>query len=582
MSRALALSLFTLVALGGALALHFAAAPARPTGPPPEDSGPLVPLGHVPPVASAPVDPAGTGGGAALVAPDRTEGDVVGTGDTTVVFPLRVELSLASRASVPRTEDSVPFRAGAVAGVEGTVTGKDGEPAVGAKVTFIGGPNIERALLTDSRGRYGATDLWEGLSLVRIEHAGLVTERPLRLRRLGRTPLSVDFRATVWVGAIVRDAAGRPIEGAEVRVDGLRDFTTPEGEVRFPNVTVGKVMTSVRKEGFAAVERELSLSRETFVEPDQNVYTLRRGASLAVHVLYPGNATVPAQLYLLPAGGAGGSGGNTLREFPWHEVSPIEVPLGRTVTIPDLPEDMVQLRLFYAGAKAEPATMHQRLHAGQVTTAELRLTSAPSLIGKVLQGGRPVAGARVSLEAANRDHVTTASLDKKPMYAEELVLRHTPQALQRTVTDSRGSFVLTAYEGLEEGRYLLAESPDGRWRAARLVRAAGADLVLELAEVPAVGGQLEVELAGRFQGLPVEVTVDGRPRDPRVLRPGEPFVVDDLEHGTWRVHAVWEGQEVVMRREVTIGPEPVKVAGTLPEGALRGQTEDVRKRAQGG
>lgn len=581
MSRALTLTVLTLGALGAGLAVYLAGGPARPARAVPEDTAPLVPLGRVPPVAAPSATPEVSG--AELVGPGR-EAPVAMVGDvaTTVVFALQVELSLASRASVPRTEDAVPFRAGAVAGVEGTVTAKDGGPAAGARVTFVGGPNQDRLLIADTRGRYGATDLWEGLSLVRIEHGGLVSERPLRLRRLGRTPLSIDFSATVYVGATVRDASGRPLEGAEVRIDGTRAFSGGDGRVMFPNVSVGKVMTSVRKEGFAAVERELALSRDTFVEPEQNVFTLRKGASLAVHVLYPSAVNVPARLYLLPAGGAGGAGGNTLREFPWHTVSPIEIPVGRTVTIPDLPEDMVQLRLFHPGGKSDPPTVHQRLHADRVTTVELRLGAAPSILGKVLRGGRPVTGARVTLEAPNRDHVSTASLDKKPMFAEELVLRHTPQAYQETVTDNGGGFVLTAYEGLEEGRYLIAETPDRRWRAARLVRAAGADVVLELAEVPEVGGALELELGGRFQGLPVEVRVDGRPRDPLVLRPGEPLVIDDLEHGTWRVHATWEGQDVVMRREVNIGEERAKVTGTLPEGALRGQPEDVRRRVLGG
>lgn len=582
MSRPIVLTLLVIASVGGLAAfLHWGSEPA---GRGPRTAG--VPLGPIPPVAppiEAGPDTAPEGRGAAeLMGPERTaSGEAVADAPrTTVVFPLQVELSLSSRSLLPRSEDVMTFRAGAVAGIEGTVNGRDGGPAVGATVEFVAGPNVGRVLMTDARGRFGATDLWQGLSIVLVKDGALTSERPVRLGRLARTPFAVDFSATVYVGATIQDAAARPIEGAEVRIDGTVYYTNADGQVTFPNVTVGKVLTSVRKPGYARIERELSLSRN-FVEPKDNVYTLRRGASLAVHVQHPGLSTVPALLYLMPAGGSGGPGGTTLRDFPWHAVSPIEIPPGRTVKVDDLPEDVIELRLFHPGSKAQPATRHQRLSTSQVTEVELQLTSAPALIGKVLRNGQPASGVRVSLEAPDADFVTTTSLDKKPMYAQEIVLPHVPIANQTTLTDSRGAFMLTAFEGLDTGRYLIATTTDGRWRAARLVRAAGADLVLELQELPEKGGALEFDLPGRFQGLPVEVRVNGRPLDPQVLRPGEPLLVEDLEYGTWRVYAMWEHTDVVPRQAVDIGADTVRVTGVLPEPALRGQTEDVRRRVLG-
>jgi len=582
MSRAALLSLFIVVALCG-LGAFFALGerPAQEA----EDavSAPLVPLGEIAPASGGTSDstPQEARSAVELVGPPSLQSTVgePGAGTTTVIYPLQVELSLASRASLPRTDDTPPFRAGAVAGIQGVITGRGGKPPASATVEFVAGPNVGRVLVADARGRYGATDLWQGLSTVLVRADGAVSERPVRLGRLGRTLVSVDFGANATVDLKVQDSAGRPLEGAEVRVDGSIGYTDAEGLARFPNVTVGKVITNVRKEGFVRIERELSLSRGAIVKADQNVYTLRRGATLVVNVQHAGLTTVPAQLFLSPAGGSGGPGGTTLREFPWHSVSPIEVTPGRAVTINDLPEDMLHMRVFHPGSRAEPATSHVRLHVDQPTQFELRLGAAPTVIGKVMRDGKPVEGVKITLEAPDRDFVTTAALDQKPMYAQEMVLPHTPSAFQETVTDSRGSFTLTAYQGLEDGRYLVAETRDGRWRAARLLRASGADIVLELAEVPTVGGALELEFPGQFQGLPIEVRVDGRPRDPFTLRPGTPCVIDDLEHGTWRVHALWEGQDVILRQIVEIGATPAKLTANLPEGALKGQTEDERRRA---
>jgi hypothetical protein len=213
---------------------------------------------------------------------------------------------------------------------------------------------------------------------------------------------------------------------------------------------------------------------------------------------------------------------------------------------------------------------------------ELRLGAAPTVIGKVLRNGKAAEGVSVTLEAPDRDFVSTASLDQKPMFAQEMLLPHMPSAIQKTITDSRGAFTLTAFEGIEDGRYLIAESRDGRWRAARLLTAGGGDIVLDLAEVRQENGAVEVEFPGQFQGLPIEVRVDGRPRDPIVLRPGMPLVVDDLEQGTWRVHALWEGQDVIRRQMIEVSSaSPVKLSAALPEGALKGQTEHERQRALG-
>ena len=579
MSRAARLSLL----LVGAAAGLGAFAVLGGSGPAPADPGsvaPVTPLGPIAPRASEPAEAPAVD----LAGPSRASeasAESTGSAATTVIYPLRLELSLVSRASLPKSDDVMAFRAGAIAGIEGVITGVDGQPAPGARIEFLAGPNAGTALVTDSRGRFGATDLWQGLSTVLVRVGSVTSERPVRLGRLSRTPFSVDFSQRVFVGVLVKDAQGKPVEGAEVRVDGTVSYSDSAGRAAFPAVTVGKVMTSVRKEGFAAIERELALSRGVTIEASNNVYTLRRGASLELAVRSAGPMSTPALVYLMPAGGSGGPGGTTLREFPWHAVSPVEVPPGRSVVVPDLPEDLLHVRVFHAGSRGEPPTTQVRLQAGAVTRHELRLGAAPTIIGRVLREGRPAEGVTVTLEAPDRDHVTTAALDKKPMHAHEVVLPHLPAALQRVVTDGRGAFTFTAYDGLAEGRYVVAETFDGRWRGAALVRAAGVDLTLELAPVPTDGGALRF-VFDHFQGLPIEARIAGRPLEPVVLRPGEPFVVEGLELGTWRVHAQWEGEDVIRRQVVEVGAEPAELTAPLPKGAREGQTEDERRRVLGG
>jgi len=579
MSRAALLSLLLVLAAAGLGALVAlgggGAAPADPGS-----VEPITPLGPIAPRAPEPAAEAP----ADLAGPSRSAEDTdapLGSAETTVIHPLRVELSLVSRAALPKADDVMAYRAGAVAGIEGVITGVDGRPAAGARVEFVAGPNAGTALATDGRGRFGATDLWQGLSTVLVRVGSLTSERPVRLGRLSRTPFSVDFSQTAFVGVLVKDAQGKPIEGAEVRVDGTVSYSDSAGRAAFPNVTVGKVITGVRKEGFAAIERELALSRGVTIEAGNNVYTLRRGAALELAVQSAGPMSTPALVYLMPAGGSGGPGGTTLREFPWHAVSPVEVPPGRSVVVADLPEDLLHVRVFHNGSRGEPPTSQVRLQAGAVTRHQVRLGAAATIIGRVLREGRPAEGVTVTLEAPDRDHVTTAALDKKPMYAHEVVLPHVPTAVQRAVTDGRGSFTFTAYEGLAEGRYVIAESFDRRWRGAALVRAAGADLVIELAPVPTEGGTLRF-VFDHFQGLPIEARIAGRPMEPVVLRPGEPFTLEGLELGTWRVHAQWEGEDVIRRQVVEVRAEPAELTAPLPKGAREGQTEDERRRALGG
>jgi hypothetical protein len=134
--------------------------------------------------------------------------------------------------------------------------------------------------------------------------------------------------------------------------------------------------------------------------------------------------------------------------------------------------------------------------------------------------------------------------------------------------------------------YLTAESADGALWTARLLRAPddpSADLELDLVLEPVgVGsGVLELEFPGRVQGTPVELTVNGEPIDPGIVPLEQPLTIEDLEHGTWRLSGVWNGQELfggAGYQDVEI-EDRARALVQLPEGAIHGQDEETLLRA---
>jgi hypothetical protein len=94
-------------------------------------------------------------------------------------------------------------------------------------------------------------------------------------------------------------------------------------------------------------------------------------------------------------------------------------------------------------------------------------------------------------------------------------------------------------------------------------------------------GVLELEFPGRVQGTPVELTVNGEPIDPGIVPLEQPLTIEDLEHGTWRLSGVWNGQELFGGA----GYQDVEIEGRaralvqLPEGAIHGQDEETLLRA---
>src|SRR5262249_15126947 len=158
---------------------------------------------------------------------------------TTVLWPLKVELELLEARFLPKEEGVPPVGSAATARLSGRVTGI-GDDGVEAEIRFVAGANIGRVLRADATGRFGATDLNPGLSIVEVRAPGILgSRREVRLRRGQEQLLNVGYGRPGSVFGKVQDASGKGIEGADVTVDGTRVATDPEGGFYLQSVAAG-------------------------------------------------------------------------------------------------------------------------------------------------------------------------------------------------------------------------------------------------------------------------------------------------------------------------------------------------------
>jgi hypothetical protein len=103
----------------------------------------------------------------------------------------------------------------------------------------------------------------------------------------------------------------------------------------------------------------------------------------------------------------------------------------------------------------------RRLQPGSCLAIELELRALPVLEGQVLSAGKPVAGARVELEAANRVRASIASLPGAEDLYRRVPIVDLPAAHQDTWTDSRGRFRLGDWSSVSGPSFLTVRNPDG-------------------------------------------------------------------------------------------------------------------------
>lgn len=521
-------------------------------------------------VSNAPTDPTDEGRMPELAVDDTPAFQSL---ETTVIFPLKVELKLVRASSNPHADGAPELGAGASAKIAGSVTATKGA-GVRARVTFVAGANKGRTLYADALGRFGAEGLYPGLSVVSITGPGIAgAQREVRLRPERETQLNVPFGRPSRVFADVVDADGKPLAGATVTLDGQTVVTADDGGAEFVSVAPGEVLVIVSKAGFAAVRQTLDIPGGTTVERGRLVFRIDPGASLQVSITDSLNANQKALLFILP------EESDSDRKFPWQTVNPVEIWPGGTAIVEDLPRARVTLRLYHAGATAKPERRSVELNPASRRSVEFGLEPAPVVTGVVTDGGAPAENAIVRLEAPDRTAATLGVFGQSSyLFLESDVMPDLPPAMQQATTNVKGEYQLTAHEASSAVRYLTATSRDGK-RVAHAVLRSG-DVRADLALLPVQGGdgELAIQMPDRIQPLPVEVVVDGTPRDPFVLALGRDLRIGELPEGSWLVTVRWNDD--VMTRE-----QPLEIDGetrlfiALPEGAIFGQDEETRRRA---
>ncbi|MBK7875530.1 MAG: carboxypeptidase regulatory-like domain-containing protein [Planctomycetes bacterium] len=541
----------------------------------PPDAGAARPLANPDARAGAPLET--ESGERREATPLVDESDLLATPEasTTVVYPLRVELELVRATSELQAEGAPRRGSSATARIKGSIMDSNGQPVRG-QVEVRAGPNAGRVFYCDGKGQFGANDLYPGRVLLDVTGPGILGSlREVVLRQERETLLHIGYGRPASVIGEVYDAEGNLLEGAKVTLDGLVAQTDEQGTFSFPYVAAGETTLFVEKEGFASTFQVVPVPAGGAIEKGRLKFRLQRGARLVISLNDRVNSGVPAQVFVLP------SSLSAQRSYPWFKLNPVQIYPGGTVTVDDLPPQRVTLRLYHAGAIAKPAQREVTLDPGAPQTVELAMEPAPVVVGIVKLGDRPAANAEVSLEVPDRVAATLTGLGESNfLLLESEVLPDSPLAVQRVTTNASGEFQLSANESVSKVRYLVARSADGKAQGGVVLRGGEEKVEIVMQPISASDGAAEfvLQTSPRFQGLPVEVTVDGTPRDRVVLPPERDLHVEGLVAGEWRVRVTWQGGNVMEPQLVDLRAE-VTLSVKLPEGAVIGQDDETRRRA---
>lgn len=503
------------------------------------------------------------------------------TADSTVVWPVKLELELIRGAHMPKAKDVQPIKTGATARLAGRIL--RGEYGVPATVTFSAGPNLGRQLVCNDRGDFGAIDLWPGLNEVRVEGPGVLSVRELRLAQNREEQLYISYDLPGQVAGTVYDRESNPLEGVDVELDGQHTTSDAQGNFRFDAATGGeRVVLVLEKPGYASTWDRIAVAAGRSIDPGQQgpqgkkKLTMLPGTTLELTLGARVGGKGDAQVILLPEQ-------MTLeRSYPWHRISPISMTPGTTRTFTDLPASRVRIRVYHDGAIAEPEQSTLVLREGDVTRHSVRFSPGPALTGVVMdREGRRIENALVTYEVADR-HATTAQYfgaESEHAVEREIVPPLAP-AVGTALTNYRGEFVLSAWPKFGKSRYLTALSSDGGLFGAAAVAAGTKQIELIVAPVSAGAFELSLDFPSRYQGLPIELSVDGHPRQPTMLPPNMPLRVGQLASGTWRMRASWNGRSLLANsfEEFDLSGDATRSIA-LPAGALVGQDADTRSRA---
>ncbi len=579
-SRSLLLVVFALVAVGAGFAFWLAS----------RDDGTKVDIvqGVPPPTIAQTKKPELEGH--KLEPPDRvghTDSSAstksAGVTTTTVAFPVQLSLDLIVDGSIPTVEGVPPLGSGRNAHLSGiAVRGND--KYVDATIKFLAGMNTGRELRANSEGAWGATDLYPGLSIVRVDGpgvAGSTREVLLRANKDSLLNISYDFTANIG-GTVYQQPEGTPLADVDVELDGQHTTTNEAGEFNFSQMTAGdKLLLVLRKKGYASYRELIGVAHGQTVPRDRYKFNLRKASLLHIVVPeLPGDAQ-QATLVLMNAMAFGAHGELAgQRTYPWHQLDPLKVGRGRSIEVDDLAEGSIDVYAFALGAAATPPVSRVTVHEGMTTELVLHFDAASVLTGKVVDAeGKSVEGAEVKLEAPDQTVAMLNSVGQASAFLECEVLPSFPCSLQTAVTGFDGRFTFSAYERAAPSRYLSAKGPGDKGFAIRIVKSTDGEIELKLAPKSATLAKFSIEFPGRTQGLPVDCTINGVPQLEQIIGSNAPLLIENLPEGIWRLSAKWNGDPLFAT------PPQLQIRGamsypiTLPKGAIEGQDEDTLQRA---
>ena len=498
---------------------------------------------------------------------------------TTVLWPLRIELDLLQADYLPTEQGVLPVGSGASAKLFGRITDRK-DLGARAEIHFIAGTNQGRVLHTDATGRFGAADLYPGLAIVDVRGKGLLgSRREIRLRQRVTTQLNIGYGRPGSMSARVQDTKGEPVQGATVTVDGVRVVSGIDGGVFIDALAAGQVLVEVECAGYSAHKELVPITGGRMLPSDQATFTLKQSATLTLNVTDRVGGPGPVLVVLLPSQMEQTSDMSKVQRstgYPWHRINPIEVWPGQPRKVEGLPAAVVKVYAFRAGAFAPQRVV--TLREGRNQSVALPLTPAPKIVGIVRKDGKPVAGARVHLEAPDRVRATLGYFREQSFFLESAVMPELPAAVQEVETDREGRFVLTAWSDVAQVRFLEAIGPDNKTWAGRLVHPEDEIVNLDLEEVKIANSSLLIDFPGRWQGLPIEVLIDGQPFDPIVLPPLEELPIKDLRGGKWRMQITWNGDPILVEESFSITGATTREI-VLPPEAIEGQNEEQWRRA---